>query len=347
MGNLKDAKADIGSKTESNRNEKSDLKNDCRTTVVIPNFNGIKYLSACLDSIAAGTVQPAVIVVDNASSDKSAEEAAKKYPWITLIPLKENTGFSHAVNVGIQAADTEFIFLLNNDTAIDACCIKELEAVMDQSGNIFSAGAKMINMKNPEKIDDAGDFYSALGWAFARGKDKPATNYHKSDRVFAACAGAAIYRRELFEEIGLFDEEHFAYLEDIDIGYRANILGYRNVFAPKAIVAHAGSGVTGSRHNEVKVRLSSRNSIYLIYKNMPLLQIILNLPFLFAGYLIKIAFFLKKRMGKTYVLGLIAGFRLSFSAKGRKHKVNFHPKNLSAYVWIQLELWMGIIRRVF
>lgn len=322
-------------------------RNDCRTTVVIPNFNGIKYLPACLDSIAAGTRKPAVIVVDNASSDKSAEAAAENYPWVTLIQLKENTGFSHAVNVGIEAAETEYVFLLNNDTTIDACCIKELETVMDQSEKFFSAGAKMINMKNPEKIDDAGDFYSALGWAFARGKDKPVKNYQKSDRIFAACAGAAIYRRTLLREVGLFDEEHFAYLEDIDIGYRANISGYRNMFAPKAVVAHAGSAVTGSRHNDVKVSLSSRNSIYLIYKNMPFLQVLLNLPFLLAGYLVKTVFFLKKGMGKTYVCGLLAGFRLSFSAKGHKNKVAFHPKNLFHYMWIQWELWHGIIRRVF
>lgn len=202
-------------------------------------------------------------------------------------------------------------------------------------------------MKFPEKIDDAGDFYNALGWAFARGKDKPISGYEKSDRIFAACAGAALYRKSILDEIGLFDEAHFAYLEDIDIGYRANIAGYRNVFAPEAKVMHAGSAVSGSRHNAFKVDLSARNSIYLIFKNMPLLQVILNLPFLILGYLIKTLFFIKKGLGKVYLSGLGKGFKLSFSKESWQKKVPFLMKNLKNYLYIQWELWIGMIRRFF
>lgn len=327
--------------------EKSKKGLGIRTTVVIPNFNGMKYIASCLDSLYAGTKVPAVIVVDNASSDGSCEVIAEKYPQVTLIRLKENTGFCHAVNVGIIKAETEFVFLLNNDTTVDADCVELLEKAMDQSPNVFSAGAKIINMKHPEKIDDAGDFYCALGWAFARGKDQPVEKYRQSDRIFAACAAAALYRRELFGKTGVFDEQHFAYLEDIDVGYRANILGYRNMFVPDALVFHAGSGVSGSRHNTFKVDLSSRNSIYLIYKNMPALQLILNLPFLLPGFLIKLLFFIRKKMGKTYLLGLVKGVRLSFSKEGRKNKVGFSWKNFPNYLWIQWELWIGIVRRFF
>ena len=110
------------------------------------------------------------------------------------------------------------------------------------------------------------------------------------------CGGAAIYRKKIMEKIGYFDEEHFAYLEDTDIGYRARIYGYENWYAPDAVVYHVGSGTSGSRYNHFKTRYSSRNNIYLIYKNMPLLQIILNLPFLVAGFLIKFLF--TKRNGK-------------------------------------------------
>lgn len=327
--------------------EKSKRGLGIRTTVVIPNFNGMKYIASCLDSLYAGTKVPAVIVVDNASSDGSCEVIAERYPQVTLIRLKKNTGFCHAVNVGIIKAETEFVFLLNNDTTVDADCVELLEKAMDQSPNVFSAGAKIINMKHPEKIDDAGDFYCALGWAFARGKDQPVEKYRQSDRIFAACAAAALYRRELFGKTGVFDEQHFAYLEDIDVGYRANILGYRNMFVPDALVFHAGSGVSGSRHNTFKVDLSSRNSIYLIYKNMPALQLILNLPFLLPGFLIKLLFFIRKKMGKTYLLGLVKGVRLSFSKEGRKNKVGFCWKNLPNYLWIQWELWIGIVRRFF
>lgn len=318
----------------------------CRTTVVIPNYNGMNYIENCLDSLFRGSRIPAVIVVDNGSSDGSCELVRDKYPQVKLITLRENTGFCHAVNVGIEETETEFVFLLNNDTAVEENCVEELEKVMENSHSFFSAGAKMINMKFPEKIDDAGDFYCALGWAFARGKDKPAANYQKGGRIFAACGGAALYRTSLLREAGMFDEEHFAYLEDIDIGYRANIMGYRNVFAPEAVVYHAGSGVSGSRHNAFKVDLSSRNSIYLVYKNMPFLQILINLPFLLAGFLVKYLFFIKKGMGAVYAKGILKGVKLSFSEKGRKKKVAFKIRRLPYYLWIQWELWFSILRRV-
>ena len=318
----------------------------CRTTVVIPNFNGIKYLKDCLSSLLAGSVVPEIIVVDNASSDGSDALAKECFPMIKLIGLKENTGFCHAVNVGIKEAKTQYVLLLNNDTAVDKDFVKELERALDLEPSAFSAGAKIINMKFPEKIDDAGDFYSALGWAFARGKDKPADKYNKAGRIFAACGAAVIYRRSVFEEIGVFDENHFAYLEDIDIGYRAVIYGYKNIYEPKAVAYHAGSSVSGSRHNSFKVDLSSRNSIYLIYKNMPFLQILINLPFLLAGYLIKLLYFMRKKLGGVYLKGIIKGFLLSFSEEGRRRHVPFRLKNLPHYLWIQWELWLGIFKRI-
>lgn len=113
----------------------------------------------------------------------------------------------------------------------------------------------MVSMCQPQYLDGAGDYYCALGWAFARGKDQDRNRFGEPDRTFSACAGAALYRKSLLEEIGLFDEEHFAYLEDVDVGYRGNIYGYPSRYAPSAVVFHAGSGVSGSRHNKFKVEL--------------------------------------------------------------------------------------------
>jgi len=326
------------------------VKASIRTTVVIPNYNGINYIEACMDSLFNSSVPAEIIVVDNASSDGSRELLQEKYgnrEQVHLRFLEENTGFCHAVNVGITAAETDYVFLLNNDTVIGKDCIRELENQMALSQDIFSVGSKMINMHFPDKIDDAGDFYSALGWAFARGKDKSAAAYNQEGRIFAACGGGALYRKSIFEKIGMFDEAHFAYLEDMDIGYRANIHGYLNVYAPKAVVYHAGSGVSGSRHNRFKADLSARNSIYLIYKNMPFLQILVNLPFLAAGYLIKTAFFAVKGLGGCYIKGVAKGFKLAFSKQGRANKQRFKMCHLSNYVWIQWQLWVNIIRRFF
>ena len=130
-------------------------------------------------------------------------------------------------------------------------------------------------------------------------RHRPAdSNYTKDDTVFTACAGAAIYRRSVFDEIGFFDESHFAYLEDIDIGYRAMIYGYKNCFCSSALVYHVGSGTSGSKYNTFKVKLSARNSVWLNYKNMPLLQLILNFLPLLLGYLVKYLFFCKIRIWK-------------------------------------------------
>lgn len=325
-------------------------KNVCRTTVVIPNYNGAKYIEACLDSVFAADSKVKVIVVDNASTDAGLQLLEDKYADrenFTLIPLDENTGFCHAVNVGIEEAGTEYVFLLNNDTTIERDCIRELEAVLDAEEKVFSACAKMICMYQPDKLDDAGDFYNALGWAFARGKDRPIESCEKQGRIFSCCAAGAMYRKEIFAEIGLFDEAHFAYLEDMDIGYRANIYGYRNLYVPKAVLYHAGSGVSGSRHNVFKVDLSARNNVYLIAKNMPLLQIVLNFPLLLIGFLVKFLFFVLKKMGKTYGVGVWKGLCLSFSKNGRKKRVRFKWKNFPNYLWIQWELWFGLIRRFF
>lgn len=320
-----------------------------KSTIVIPNYNGSKYIQACLESLYGGTTKEIeVVVVDNASTDGSMELVRDQFPQVRLIANKQNTGFSHAVNQGIRASATPYVILLNNDTRADFSFVHELEKVMDNDMDkkLFSASAKLISLYDKDKVDDAGDYYCALGWAFARGKGKAPARYEKDCDIFAACAGAAIYRRELLEEtkVGLFDEEHFAYFEDIDIGYRAKIYGYRNKFAANSIVYHAGSAASGSRYNTFKTKLASRNSVYLIYKNMPALQILLNLPFLVMGFLIKTFFFARKGMGRDYVSGLVQGIRLSASPCGRRHRQKFDRHRIGNYVSIQFDLWRNLFR---
>lgn len=314
-----------------------------KSTIIIPNLNSVRYLENCLHSLEKERAH--VIVVDNGSTDGSYEMISEKFPQVETIRFAENTGFCKAVNAGIAAASTKYVIFLNNDTVVEPGFVRELEKVMDWDDNIFSGSAKMLSMRNPDQIDDAGDLYCALGWAFAIGKGRPEHKYQKSHSVFAACGGAAIYRRNVFEQIGLLDENHFAYLEDIDLGYRAQIYGYRNVFVPKARVYHAGSASSGSRYNKFKVDLTSKNSVYLIYKNMPLFQMILNLPFFLIGFGIKTLFFLRKGLGRAYVSGLFKGIRLCASAEGRKHKVPYLSRHFCAYCRIQLALWINMIKR--
>ena len=229
--------------------------------------------------------------------------------------------------------------------------VQFLEDAIEKEKDAFSVNAMMLSMANPEVVDGAGDYYCALGWAYAYGKDKSADKIVQQGighrKLFSCCAGASIYRKKVFDEIGLFDEEHFAYLEDVDIGYRARLAGYKNYFEPIAMCEHAGSGSSGSRYNEFKISLSSRNSIYLIRKNMPLLQRIINVPFFVIGFGIKLLFFCLKGYGEVYLKGLFEGFKLSHSENGKKHKVKFTFSRLPNYIIIQFELWINMIRRMW
>ncbi len=326
----------------------TDEQNSIDVAVIIPNYNGEKYLKDCLDSLKKcdGADQFQIIVVDNGSSDGSVSLLKENYKDIKLIELKENTGFSGAVNVGIRSAKTEYVILLNNDTTVHKEFIISLVSAMKKNPRLFSVSAKMLSMNDPKKIDGAGDLYCSLGWAFALGKGKNADKYCNKERsVFSACAGAAIYRTNVFEKIGYFDENHFAYLEDVDIGYRARICGYTNRYEPSAICYHAGSGFSGSRYNEFKINLSSKNSIYLIYKNMPFLQLLINLPFLLIGFMIKILFFVRIGYGLVYCKGLYKGLSFCFTKDARKNKVHFRFKNLFHYFSIQIGLWWNMLRR--
>lgn len=310
-------------------------------TVVIPNYNGIAYLPACLDALRRQKYQEFdTIVVDNGSKDKSQELIREEYPEVKLICLPKNEGFCGAVNVGIRASKTPFVILLNNDTEAQPGFVSGLLAAIRKDRRRFSCSAKMIQFYDRARMDNAGNYYSALGWAYARGNGRPQQNYKREKTVFAACAGAAIYRKDVMKRIGYFDEVHFAYLEDMDLGYRARIHGYTNVFAPEAVVYHVGSGTTGSRYNPFKVRYSARNNLYLVYKNMPPLQILLNLPFLAAGFLIKFLFFVKKGFGREYVTGLRQGWKLC----QKNRKVKFLFKNFHNYCRIQCELWINILK---
>lgn len=317
-----------------------------KTTVVIPNYNGMKYLSDCLQSLQQAGNEAHILVIDNGSTDGSQAYIRQVYPDVTLIEFTKNKGFCIAVNAGIQAAKTPYVILLNNDTRVYPNFVFCLEQSIERSEKIFSVASKMIVMQKPDILDGAGDLYCALGWAFARKKGKHVANADIPCRIFSACGGAAIYRREVFDKIGLFDENHFAYLEDLDIGYRARIYGYENYYEPKAQVLHAGSGSSGSKYNEFKAGLSSKNSIYVIYKNMPVLQIFLNLPFLILGFFVKTVFFIQKGLGKTYVKGIFKGIAFSCSREAKANKIPFSANHIISYLSIQLELWLNVAKRI-
>ena len=315
-------------------------------SIIIPNYNGIEVLEPCLNALRTQTCTDfEVLLVDNGSTDGSLELVRAHYPEVQLLELDRNYGFCRAINEGVSHTSSPYVIFLNNDTEVFPDFVYELLAGMRRHPKAFSGGAMMLQMKDHQLIDDAGNYYSALGWAYARGKDKTAEDFQTEMPVFSTCAGAAIYRRRFLKKTGLLDEAHFAYLEDLDLGYRARILGYENWYLPKAKVYHMGSASSGSRYNAFKTRYSARNNIYVVWKNMPVGQQILNAPLLLAGFAVKAAFFQKKGLGKTYTDGLREGWKMAAQPENRGKKVPFRKENLGNYAKIQVELWQNILRR--
>ena len=317
-----------------------------RTVIVIPNYNGLRFLEDCMNAIDAQTVDHFVtLVIDNGSGEddtrwlKFWQEKDKVHR--KLILNKENLGFSGAVNQGIRWAmdhNIEFTLLLNNDTKVAPDFVEVLENRMDKdkAKKVFAISSKMVKMHDPSIMDDAGDQMTVLGWQFQRGLDEPSSlqRWNTESEVFSACAGAAMYRTEHFEKVGLFDENHFAYLEDIDLCYRAQLYGYKVLYCPEALVHHVGSGTSGSKYNAFKVRLSARNSLYLLYKNLPLFMVILNILPILAGHLIKILFFTKKGFLKAYMEGIFEAFSKFKTLK--RAKINEVPP--MRYLTLELRL---------
>ena len=315
-----------------------------KVSVVTPNYNGERFLKTFFESLNNDSEYIGeVIIVDNGSTDGSKDYIKNNefnFP-VVLIENTENLGFSPAVNQGIRKAKYEYIFSLNNDTEIKKGSIKALIDLASSNNNIFSVQAKMLQYDNKELIDDVGDEYNLLAWTKKVGENHNSNEYTEPCEIFSACAGAAMYKKSLLNEIGMFDDNFFAYMEDVDLAIRSRINGYVNMLCPDAIVYHIGSATSGSRYNEFKVRLAARNNVWVVYKNLPIPMKIVNFIFLFLGFLIKYIFFVKKGFGSTY----LAGLREGLSSRGEKiGKVKFKAGNTKNYFKIEYRLIINTIK---
>lgn len=262
-------------------------------SIIIPNWNGMKWLPGCLAALQdQGRRDFEVIIVDNGSSDGSVPFIRESYPGVTVIELERNFGFSIAVNAGIRAAKGRYIILLNNDTLPEKEWLSALLLVVERSpSGVGSLASHMVSMDNPAYTDDAGDLLDWRGFATKRGHETPVSLWTTPGPVFSACAGAALYRREFIGRTGLFDEKFGSYLEDIDIGLRGNLFGFRCVFVPDAIVLHKGHG-SGIPSGEYVYHIT-KNRIMLFVKNMPLKLLIRHTGTILLGQVY--AFFVYKK----------------------------------------------------
>ena len=252
-----------------------------RLSVIIPNWNGAEHLPECLDSLQRQSFSDfEVVLVDNSSSDDSIFLVERDYPWVRLLRNGANLGFSAAVNAGIRATGSEYVVLLNNDTRVREDWLERLVAAVDAMPEAGSAACRMLRYDPPHRIDSAGDRFSLLrGGGVNIGAGEPAEEHEQPAWVFGACAGAALYRRSLFDDIGLFDEDFFLVFEDVDLSLRAQVAGHRCLYVPDAVVYHKRGASTEVQSVTVASR-SFRNFVWVAGKNLPLPLLMLWVVFL-------------------------------------------------------------------
>jgi GT2 family glycosyltransferase len=237
-------------------------------SIIIPNWNGKKHLQTCLDALRAQTYPHIeVIIADNASSDGSQEFIRDHYPEVQIVQLARNMGFTGACNAGLRAAKGTYLSLLNNDTDADPHWVAEVVAAFERHPDAGAVASKMLLFDRRDHIHTAGDFYSVSGYPGNRGVwQKDEGQFDSEEYVFSACGGSSAYRRDMLDRIGLLDDDFFFSMEDVDLGWRAQLSGWRCVYAPKAVVYHhlsaTGGGVTSSFYD-------GRNAIYVLIKDYP------------------------------------------------------------------------------
>ncbi len=313
-----------------------------KVSIVIPNLNGEGWIADSLKSCIEQDFNEEfeIIVIDNGSKDNSINiinDTMRDFKNFTLIQNDNNTGFSYAVNQGIKLSNAEYVALFNNDAFAKKDWLSQLVSTISEDENIFSTQCLMIQHYNRDLCDDAGDYVPIFGWTCKRGDGLSHSRYNKKQRIFSSCGGASIYRKSILDKIGLFDENFFAYGEDVDISWRANNLGYKNIFNPKAVCYHICSATTGGRYNSFKAEKSGQNTMLLLYKNSPLPMLILNSPFILLGFIPKYLMYLKN----GYSSDLIKGTKNAFKLKDKVDVHKFQWKYLKNYLWVEKEMIKG------
>ena len=248
-------------------------------SVVIVNWNSGLLLEKCLRSLCSQTLKPdAILVVDNASSDRSADCVALFSDCRLLLP-GTNLGFAAGNNLAFRECVSEFVVLLNPDAFPEPTWLESLVSAAGANPKCAAFGSRQLILEHPERLDGMGDVYhvSGLVWRERHGALQGTLDL-VSREVFSPCAAAALYRRAALEEAGGFDEDYFCYVEDVDLGFRLRLAGHRAMYVADAVVLHQGSATTGGQHSDFSVYYGHRNLVWTLVKNMPAALFWLLLP---------------------------------------------------------------------
>jgi len=263
-------------------------QNTWTISVIIPHLSNLERLDALLCDLKIEceiTSGVEVVLVDNASTDGSSEEAEKRHPWIRMIKLQRNYGYAGGCNRGIQRTRSRWILLLNDDVRLRKGCLQELLSVAESNDTIASVQPKILSLQQPDRFDyagGAGGMIDRFGYPYALGRiggdlEKDYGQYDQSREIFWASGTASLWRRATLDRIGLLDERYFAHQEEIDLAWRAWINGWRCLSAPKAVVLHFGGG-TLSYQAWWKMFLNHRNSLITLAKNAQRRDLLYLLP---------------------------------------------------------------------
>ena len=247
-------------------------------SVIVLNWNGRQHLEMCLTAVAAQQdVSCETILVDNGSTDGSVELVRERFPWVRVVPLSDNRGFAGGNNAGVREARGRYVAFLNNDTAAEPTWLRALLAGVDEAAGFAVTTSCLVFMDDPTRIDSAGDGVLRWGGAFKRHHGGSVELARESVEVFAACGGACLMSRPVFDALGGFDEDFFLSQEDVDLSYRARLLGYRVRYVADAVVKHRGSATLG-RVSKLSVFHAQRNLEWMYLKNTPTSILVRTIP---------------------------------------------------------------------
>jgi hypothetical protein len=308
-----------------------------KVAIVVLNWNGISDTLGCLDSLLSQTYKHFhVLVIDNGSVDNS-KELLDKYQlahddMVDVIYNPTNFGFAGGVNTGIEWAlneDFEYVALFNNDAVADEKWLASLVRSIDKKGVGMVTG--LLLHEDGKTIDSTGDWYSKWGLAFPRNRGDVTLKAPKAGEVFSASGGATLYKLSLFKDIGLFDEDYFAYYEDVDISFRAQLAGYKVLYNPEAIAYHK-QGATSNKIPGFTVYQIFKNSPFLFIKNVPRqLLLSVGIRFYFSYWLI-LANAIVKGNGKPALKGAWMGFVLGFKKLGERRQIQKNKRVSANYI---------------
>lgn len=302
-------------------------------SIIVVNWNGKRFLRECLSSLLAQTYSHhEIILVDNGSSDGSVEFVAAEFPEVKIICNGRNMGFAAGNNVAIRVARGDYVVTLNNDTRAEPDWLEELVKVVESDPKIGMCASKMLFYYHTGILNSTGISLDIAGIAWdRRGGERDDGLERTPIEVFGPCAGAALYRREMLDEIGLFDEDFFAYHEDVDLAWRARSRGWRCMYNPRAVVYHVHSG-TGMEGSAFKNRLLGRNKIWTIVKNYPSPHIFLYLPLIAFYDLAAVFYSLLKRRDASPLQGRLASLGLLPEMLRRRREIQ-RRRTSSEFPW--------------